>query len=77
MNQISLPQFHHDYALYSIEALFCYNILPELFQLYKIGIQDECEQFYKNSEYINKNLTSKQYFDYLEVRPKFRLQSSS
>ena len=33
--------------------------------MYKKDMVKHCELFYKNSEFINKNISSKQYFDYL------------
>lgn len=35
LNIVNAPQFHPDYALYAIEGLLCYNVFPEIFQLYK------------------------------------------
>jgi hypothetical protein len=35
MNIVVAPSFHPDYALYSIEALFSYTLLPHIISLYK------------------------------------------
>ena len=40
-------------------------------------MEKNCEQFAINCKQINENLTSAQYFDYLEVRDKFRLPKNS
>ena len=67
---------HSEYILYAIENMLCYTFLNRIFELYRRQMPENCEQFRKNSEYINKKITNKQYFDYLEVRPKFRLPNT-
>ena len=53
--------------------MYCYAFMSRILKIYKIGMETNCEEFHKNCRYINEKLTNSQYFDYLEVRPKFRL----
>ena len=36
-------------------------------------MEANCQEFRKNAELINKNIEDKEYFDYLEVRERYRL----
>ena len=42
-------EINKDFMLYSIENLFCYYHLSEVFSIYKRSMEANCQDFWKNS----------------------------
>ena len=53
-NTGGIEHSHPEYILYAIENMLSYQFFNRIFELYRKQMANNCEQFRKNSEYINK-----------------------